>query len=73
MAVDAVYGIQYLIDLAVIYTMVGEPDLAMDQLEYLLTVPSWISTSWFDWDIHFVSLKTNPRYQEFIAKYGIVQ
>jgi len=40
MAVDAVYGIQYLIDLAVIYTMVGEPDLAMNQLEYLLTVPS---------------------------------
>ena len=40
MAVDAVYGIPYVIDLATIYTMVGEFDLAMDQFEYLLTVPS---------------------------------
>jgi hypothetical protein len=53
--------------------MVGEFDLAMDQLEYLLTVPSWISTSWLDWDIHFAPLKTHTRYQELISKYGIPQ
>jgi serine/threonine-protein kinase len=71
MAVDAAYGIQYIIDLATIYTMVGEVDLAMDQLEYLLKVPSWISVTWFDWDIRFLPLKTHPRYQELTSKYGI--
>ena len=70
MSVDAVYGVQQIIDLATIYTMVGEPDLAMDQLEYLLKVPSWISSSWLDWDIHFAPLKTHPRYPELISKYG---
>ncbi len=72
-SVDAVYGVQQIIDLATIYTMVGEYDLAVDQIEYLLTVPSWISTSWFDWDIHFAPLKTFPRYQDLISKYGISQ
>ena len=73
MSVDAVYGPQHVIDLATIYTMVGEPDLAMDQLEYLLKVPSWISSSWLSWDIHFAPLKSHPRYQELISKYGISQ
>ena len=30
-------------DLAVIYVMVGEFDSALDQIEYLLSVPSWLS------------------------------
>jgi hypothetical protein len=53
--------------------MVGEFDLAIDQLEYLLTVPSWLSTTWFDWDIRFIPLKTHPGYQELISKYEIGQ
>jgi serine/threonine-protein kinase len=73
MAVDAFYGIPYVIDLVVIYTMVGEFDLAIDQLEYLLTVPSWLSTTWFDWDFRFAPLKTHPKYQELISKYEIGQ
>ena len=73
MSVDAVYGVEHIIDLATIYTMVGEPDLAMDQLEFLLKVPSWISSSWLDWDIHFAPLKTHPRYRDLISKYGIRQ
>jgi len=73
MSVDALYGVQPVIDLAVIFTMVGEPDLALDQLEYLLTVPSWISTSWLDWDISFAPLKTHPRYQALISKYRIAR
>ncbi len=73
MSLDAVYGIQHIIDLAVIYTKVGEPDLALDQFEYLLTVPSWISTTWFDWDIRFAPLKTHPGYQNLISKYEIGQ
>jgi TolB-like protein/Flp pilus assembly protein TadD len=73
MSLDAVYGIQPIIDLAVIYTKVGEPDLALEQFEYLLTVPSWMSTTWFDWDIRFAPLKTHPKYQELISKYQIGQ
>ncbi len=73
MAVNAVYGVTPVIDLATIYTMVGEPELAMDLLEYLLTVPSWISTTWIDWDIRFAPLKTHPRFQELISKFEIGQ
>lgn len=73
MTVDAIYGIPYATDLITIYTMLGEFDHAIDQLEYLLTVPSWLSITWFDWDIRFEPLKTHPKYQELISKFRISQ
>ncbi len=69
MSEDAAYGIPYAHDLAVIYTMVGEFNLALDQLEYLLSVPSWISPAWLEMDIRFVPLKKLPRYEELLKKY----
>ena len=70
MSKDAAYGIPYVHDLAVIYTMVGEFNLALDQLEYLLSVPSWISPAWLEMDIRFAPLKTLPRYKDLITKYA---
>lgn len=69
-SVDALYGITYVYDLAVIYTMTGEHDLAMEELESILSLPSWFSTTWFDWDVRFMPLKTHPGYDELIARYG---
>lgn len=71
--VNAVYGVQCIIDLAVIYAKVGEPDLAMDQIEYLLSELTWLSKTWLVWDIHFDPLKTHPGYQELISKHEIGQ
>ncbi len=70
MAKDAAYGIPYVHDLAVIYTMTGEYDLALDQIEYLLSVPSWLSTAWLNMDLCFAPLRTLPRYRELITKYA---
>jgi tetratricopeptide (TPR) repeat protein len=70
MSKDAAYGIPYVHDLAVIYTMVGEYDLALDLIEHLLSVPSWLSVGWLEMDIRFVPLRTQPRYKELLAKYA---
>ena len=70
MSKDAAYGIPYVLDLAVIYIMVGEYDLALDQMEYLLSVPSWLSAGWLEMGIRFTPLRTHPRYKVLIAKYA---
>jgi len=69
-SVDALYGITYVYDLAVIYTMTGEYDLAMEQLNTLLSIRSWFSITWLDWDTRFMPLKTHPGYPELRSKYG---
>ncbi|MEN8227354.1 MAG: hypothetical protein ABFS38_04305 [Bacteroidota bacterium] len=70
---DAVYGIPAVLDLAIVYTMVGEFDLAMEQLDYLLSFPNFVSVVWIEWDIRFAPLKTHPGYKELAKKYPVVQ
>jgi TolB-like protein/class 3 adenylate cyclase/Flp pilus assembly protein TadD len=70
MSKDAAYGIPYVHDLAVIYTMTSEYDLALNQIEYLLSVPSWLSVAWIEMDICFAPLRTLPRYRELLTKYA---
>ncbi|MEN8202900.1 MAG: hypothetical protein ABFS28_09915 [Bacteroidota bacterium] len=67
LSVDALYGIPAVMDLAIAYTMIGEFDLALDQIEYLLSFPNFLSTVWFEWDIRFSPLKTHPRFEELIV------
>ncbi|MEK6571608.1 MAG: tetratricopeptide repeat protein, partial [Bacteroidota bacterium] len=55
-------------DLARIYTMVGEKDLALDQLELLLTKPSDISAPLLRIDPTWTPLRNNPRFQKLIAE-----
>ena len=68
---DAFYGIAYVLNLAIIYTMIDEFELALDQLEYLLSVPSYLSVRWLEWDIAFAPLKTLTRYKKMLIKYEI--
>jgi serine/threonine-protein kinase len=70
-SIDAVYGLGCAFDLAIIYTMLAEFDLALGQLDQLLSVPSWVSPVWFEWDIRFDPLKTHPGYKELLLKYPI--
>ncbi len=69
MSKDAVYGIPHVIDLALIYTMVGEPEKAIAQLEFLLSRPSWISVAWLRADPRWRPLQGNPRFEALIRKY----
>jgi len=53
--------------LARIYTVVGEPDKAIDQLEALLKTPYFLSPAWLRIDPNFESLRGNPRFQKLVA------
>ena len=50
--------------LARIYTVVGEPDKAVDQLEALLKMPYFLSPGWLRIDPNFAPLRGNPRFQK---------
>ncbi len=56
-------------DLARIYTMVGEYDSAMDQLETLLAGPSITAVPMLRIDPIWVPLRSNPRFQALLEKY----
>jgi TolB-like protein/tetratricopeptide (TPR) repeat protein len=49
--------------LARIYMIVGEPELAMDQLEPLLKMPYYLSPGWLRIDPTWARLKGNARFQ----------
>jgi TolB-like protein/Flp pilus assembly protein TadD len=68
---DAMYGLGILQDLAIIYTMVGEYDMALDQLDKLLSIPSWFTPVWLGWEIRFAPLKSYPGYKELLTKHTI--
>jgi eukaryotic-like serine/threonine-protein kinase len=50
--------------LARIYTVVGEQDKAVDQLEQLLTMPYYLSSGWLRIDPNFAPLRSNPRFRK---------
>ena len=63
---DAAYGLPYEFDLALIYAITGEHDLALDQVERLMSIPSWISPAWLRTDPRFNRLRAHPRFREIV-------
>ncbi len=63
---DALLGPRALETLALIYTFCGEQELAINTLEHLLSIPSWVNFGdlkilpWYD------PLRENPRFQKLI-------
>jgi len=55
-------------DLARIYVMVGEYDTAIDQLEYLLSIPGEISIPFLKLDPVWKPLGDNPRFQKILSR-----
>jgi hypothetical protein len=47
--------------------IVGEPELAMDQLEPLLKMPYYLSPGWLRIDPTWARLKGNARFQRLAA------
>jgi serine/threonine-protein kinase len=66
---DALGGTGRVLNLAQIYAWVDEPDAAIDQLEYLLSIPGHLSVGALrhhpDWD----PLRDHPRFQALLEKY----
>jgi non-specific serine/threonine protein kinase len=56
------------LDLAKIYTMVGEYDLAIDKLEYLLSIPGELSVPYIKLDPVWQPLLKIPRFQKILEE-----
>jgi serine/threonine protein kinase/tetratricopeptide (TPR) repeat protein len=65
---DALYGPYYVQNLAQIYVMVGDYDAAIDRLEYLLSIPSWISVPMLRIDPTLAPLRNHPSFQKLLAR-----
>jgi TolB-like protein/Flp pilus assembly protein TadD len=68
---DSVYGIPHVIDLARIYTLLGDDEDALAQIEVLLSHPGWVSVPWLEMDPCFRSLRDKPRFLALCAKYPV--
>ena len=65
---DAMTGPDRVRDLARIYVMVGEHEAAIDQLEYLLYIPSQMSVNLLRADPFWAPLRDHPRFQALREK-----
>ncbi|MFC1634195.1 protein kinase [Planctomycetota bacterium] len=63
---EALQGFYRAKDLAQIYTMVGEHDAAIDQIEYLLSIPGELSIPLLKLDPAWNPLRNHPRFQKLI-------
>jgi tetratricopeptide (TPR) repeat protein len=61
-------GAYNLHQLARIYTLLGEPEKAMDQLEPLLRIPYYLSPGWLRLDPTFDPLRKNPRFLKLVEE-----
>ena len=72
-SMDGFYYLPYVVDLAHIYTIVGEDEAALDQIEHLLTNPSWISAPFHRMDPRWDPLRNDPRFQALLDEFEIEQ
>jgi TolB-like protein len=70
--VDALDGPTGIREMAIVYARVDEPDLAVDYLDSLLSIPSEVSVNWLRIAPEFISLRDHPRFQALIEKYETI-
>ncbi|HHI03641.1 MAG TPA: tetratricopeptide repeat protein, partial [candidate division Zixibacteria bacterium] len=68
-SVDALDGTDHIRALIIVYARVGEYDLAIAQLDYLLQIPSTISIKWAKIAPELAPLRDHPRFQALLKKY----
>jgi len=66
---DGFYYISFAVDLAQIYVMVGDHDRAIEQLEDLLSNPTWISVTWLEIDPTWNPLRDNPEFRKLLERH----
>ena len=54
-------------DLAQIYTVTGELDAAIDQLEHLLSIPSPVSVPQLRLDPVWIPMRSYPQFQRLLS------
>ncbi len=55
--------------MAQIYAIVGEYDLAIDELEYHLSIPGWSTPTYLRADPFFAPLQELPRFTALLERY----
>ncbi|GAF71682.1 unnamed protein product, partial [marine sediment metagenome] len=66
---DAWIGTHRISDLAQIYVMVGEYDSAIDQLEFLLSIPGTMTVHELQLHPIWAPLRDHPRFQKLLEKW----
>jgi len=69
-AKDAYIGCIQVMHLAEIYSWVGETSLAVDRLDYLLSIPCSLSVPLLRSEPRWDPLRDHPRFQALLEKYG---
>jgi eukaryotic-like serine/threonine-protein kinase len=67
---DSWLGVDMVYNLAVVYAMLGEADSAVNQLRFLLTVPSWISVPGLRADPTWEPIRGDPDFQALLGRGG---
>jgi len=70
LATDPWFGQTHIEDLAWVYTLLGDHDSALEQLEILLERPSRVTISFLKMDPRWAPLWDQPRFKELAEKYG---
>jgi serine/threonine-protein kinase len=70
---DGFYYLPYVIDLAHIYTILGDNEAALERLEYLLSNPSYLSSPFLRMDPRWDPLRDDPRFHALLENYEIAQ
>jgi serine/threonine-protein kinase len=68
LSVDAVLGTFRMEMAALVFVRAGEYEEAIDQLEVLLSVPSWMSRTLLRIDPAWDPLRQNPRFRKLVEK-----
>jgi serine/threonine protein kinase/Tfp pilus assembly protein PilF len=66
---DAMVGPVRVHDLALIYAMLGEPGAALEQINQILSMPSFLSVRMLELDPRWDSLRHHPDYAELLKKH----
>ncbi len=64
---DAYLGPSLEQDLMEIYTLTNNYNLALDKMEYLLSIPSWLGIGYLSIDPLYDNLRSLPRFQKIIS------
>jgi tetratricopeptide (TPR) repeat protein len=70
LSLDAIRGLDAVYNLAVLYTILGHEAEAIEQLEYLLSIPSFWTAADFRKDPLFAPFRDHPRFQAMLEAYG---
>lgn len=65
---EAIYALFFIVNLAEIYTITGEYDKAIDQLEFSLSIPGFVSVPYLRLDPVWTVLHDHPRFKQLVGE-----